>query len=142
MAALTDATVVTSQLVERTRELRRYLNGVDADLKTAAFAADDIAALADALATTFDEIDDALNHLRLIRPTGAATVEPAPERSEVEPLLSPQPRRRLVSFLRPARWLGRRLRDYWRSAFRSRRPNDQSAHQRGPAAVSGTVAPV
>ena len=129
MAALTDATVVTRQLLERTQELRRHLNGADADFRTMAFLADEIAELADALAATFDEIDDALTRSPFSH-LASESGTPAVPRSDAQPTEAEgQPARELrrswlATLLRPARWLGRRLRDVWRIPD-SRAPSEQ-----------------
>ena len=126
MAALTDATVVTRQLLEQTHELRRHLSGADADFKTMAFLADEIGELADALAATFDEIDEVLTRSPFIhRASDGAGAEPAAQPSEAQGEASPEQRRPwLATLLRPARWLGRRLRDVWQ-ILGSRAPSER-----------------
>ena len=130
MAGLTDATVVTRQLLERTHELRRHLNGAEADFKTMAFLADEIAEFADALAATFDEIDEVLTRSPFNHRATEAGAEPAakasePQPSEAEQQPSPEHRRPwLATLLRPARWLGRRLRDVWQ-ILSSRAPSER-----------------
>jgi hypothetical protein len=120
MAALTDAGLVTGQLLERTHELRRHLKSADADFKTTAFLSLEIAELADAVATTFVEIDEILTRSPLNHPASKAGAEPAAQPSEAQqadaegqPSPSGQRRSWLAGLLRPARWLGRLLRGVW-----------------------------
>lgn len=130
MAALRDATVVTQQLLERTHELRRYLNGADADFKTMAFLADDIGELADGLATTFEEIDEILTGSPFNHPASDSGAEPAMRPSEAQPpeaeaQLSRERRGSwLATLLRPARWLGKSLRLAWQF-LGSRAPSER-----------------
>lgn len=130
MARLTDATVVTSELLELTRELRRHLDGIDADFNAMAFMADGIAELADLLATTFDEVDEVLMQASFNHSARELRAEPAMPPPEAQPAAadapaSPEQRRAwLTTLLRPARWLGRRLRDV-RKVFRSRAPSER-----------------
>lgn len=130
MAALADVTAVTEELLESTRELRRELTSGAADFKTLAFLADAIAERADVLATTFDAIDAALAGIPATQPVSdsaaAAAAEAAAPRAEAEAHVFPAERRSwLASLLRPARWLGRRLRDAWQ-VFGSRAPSERA----------------
>jgi hypothetical protein len=125
MAALTDVTAVTGDLLELTRELRRELDGDAADFRALAFLADGVAERADVLASTFDAIDAALAGVRLDDATAEpATAEaPAPE---IEDVAVPEPGRRwFAALFRPARWLGRKLRDAW-SILGSRAPSERA----------------
>ena len=131
MAALADVTAVTGELLESTRELRRDLTSGDADFKTLAFLADAIAERADVLATTFDAIDAALlEGLPVAQPVSDPAAETAADaaapQAEAEAPASQADRRSwLASLLRPARWLGRRLRDAWQ-VFGSRAPSERA----------------
>jgi hypothetical protein len=113
MAALTDATVVTRELLERTHELRRHVDGGEADFKVMALVAEGIAERADALAATFADVDEVLTRSPFIHRVSEASAEPAAQPSEAEVERSPRLRPRLAALLLPARWLGRRLRDVW-----------------------------
>lgn len=130
MATLTDATEVTSELLELTRELRRQVERADADFNALAYVADGVAELADMLATTFAEVDQVLVQAAFIHSARDSRAEPAVPPPEAQPAAaeaaaSPAQRRAwLTTLLRPARWLGRRLRDV-RQIFRSRTPSER-----------------
>jgi hypothetical protein len=128
MAALADVTAVTGDLLELTRELRRELDGNATDFRTLACLADGVAERADVLASTFDAIDAALAGVGLdlaaTDPANPATAEAAAP--EIEPEATPAERRPwFATLLRPARWLGRKLRDAW-SIFASRAPSERA----------------
>ena len=130
MPALADVTAVTGELLESTRELRRDLTSGTADFRTLAFLADAIAERADVLATTFDAIDAALAGLPVAQPVSDPAAEAAADtaapQAETEAQTSQAERRSwLASLLRPARWLGRRLRDAWQ-VFGSRAPSERA----------------
>jgi hypothetical protein len=125
MAALTDATVITRQLFERTRELRRHLDGPEGDFKMMAFLAEEVAELADALATTFIEIDEVLTRSTFNQLASNAGAEPTVQASEAQPSEAErQPSRWLARLSRPARWLGRQLLDLW-PILGSRAPSER-----------------
>lgn len=119
MATLTDATVVTGQLLDRAQELRRQLDGGNTDFTTMVLLADEIADVADTLAGTFHEIEKILTFARFnhfaSEPAREALVRPSEaQSSEAEALPAREQRRSwLTTVLRPARWLGQRLRDVW-----------------------------
>lgn len=130
MAALADVTAVTGELLESTRELRRDLTSGTEDFKTLAFLADAIAERADVLATTFDAIDAALAGIPVAQPVSdppaeAAADAAAPQAEAEAPSAQAERRSWLASLLRPARWLGRRLRDAWQ-VFGSRAPSERA----------------
>lgn len=117
MAALTDATAATRELLERTHELRRCLHSSDVEFRSMAFLADDIAERADGLAAMFDEIDEVLMRLPLRRPT-ETRAELAEEPADValpDPVGAPVRDERpwLATLLRPVRWLRKRIRGVW-----------------------------
>ena len=130
MAALTDATAVTGELLKLTRELRGRLNGAAPDFKALAFLADGIAERADVLASTFDEIDKVLagapfNHSASDSAAAPAAPQAEAQPSEADAQTSPEQRRLwLTTLLRPARWLARRLRNAWQ-IFGSRAPSER-----------------
>ena len=128
MAALTDAGVITGELLERTRELGRHMDSADGDFRTIAFLADEIAELADGLAATFVEIDEVLTRSPFDYLASNLNTEPTTQPSEGQPSEaegdSPQPRAWLARLLRPARWLGGRLRGV-RQVPSSRGPSDR-----------------
>lgn len=130
MARLTDATEATSELLERMREFRRHMERADADFNALAYMADGIAELADVLATTFDEVDAVLVQAAFIHSARDSRAEPAVPPPEAQPTdaeapASPEHRRAwLTALLRPARWLGRKLRDV-RQIFRPRAPSER-----------------
>ena len=130
MATLTDATEITSELLELTRELRRHVERVDADFNALADMADGIAERADVLATTFDEVDAVLvraafNHFARDSRAEPAVPPPQAQPTAADAPASPEQRRAwLMTLLRPARWLGRQLRDV-RQIFRSRAPSER-----------------
>jgi hypothetical protein len=125
MAAVVDATAITEQLLERTHMLRRALDG-GADFGVMASVADEIAEFADGLAAMFDEIDEILTRSSLVsisseartspleQPSNAQPSDALPSAEEGEPPPEPR-RRRLAAFFRPARWLGRRVREIWQA---------------------------